>query len=347
MSQVTKIKIQIKPKVSQSTSITGKLTHVDLFAGTGAFSLGLKNLVDTIYANDIFTPSKLIYDQNFALGGSNKLVLGDITLIDIKQIPKCDILTAGIICQPFSVAGKQKGFSDDRSVVYWKLFEILNINRPPIVIIENVKNLLHHDDGDSFNLIIQELEKLDYKVKYKLFNTADVTGIPQHRERVFIAGFQNNMLYQAFDLDLKQVPKRPLSDFLEVSIPSKYYYNDTSNIHTIVRNQVVKHDTVYQFRRTHVRENKSGECPTLTANMGTGGHNVPLILDNVGVRKLTPRECFNLQGFPSSYNLSGISDANLYKLAGNAITVTIIELIAQKLIKALSDLNQNKIQLTV
>ena len=103
----------------------------------------------------------------------------------------------------------------------------------------------------------------------------------------------------------------------------------------MVKNNVVKKDTVYQYRRIYVRENKSSECPTLTANMGSGGHNVPLILDDKGVRKFTPRECFNLQGIPLSYNLLKLADCNLYKLAGNAVSVPVVEIIANRLIPLL------------
>jgi DNA (cytosine-5)-methyltransferase 1 len=100
----------------------------------------------------------------------------------------------------------------------------------------------------------------------------------------------------------------------------------------LVKKDVVKQNTIYQYRRVYVRENKSNECPTLTANMGTGGHNVPLVLDNKGIRKLTPRECFNFQGFPESYTLPKLSDASLYKLAGNAVSVPVVKLIADRLL---------------
>jgi DNA (cytosine-5)-methyltransferase 1 len=119
------------------------------------------------------------------------------------------------------------------------------------------------------------------------------------------------------------------------TIDKKYYYTEKSKTWDLVKENITKKDTIYQYRRVYVRENKSNECPTLTANMGTGGHNVPLILDDVGIRKLTPRECFNFQGFPSSYKLPNISDTNLYKLAGNAVSVPVVELIAQRLLPLL------------
>jgi DNA (cytosine-5)-methyltransferase 1 len=118
----------------------------------------------------------------------------------------------------------------------------------------------------------------------------------------------------------------------EKNIPDKYYYKNTSAIWSKLEENVINKNTIYQYRRVYVRENKSCECPTLTANMGSGGHNVPLILDDKGIRKLTPRECFNFQGFPASYVLPGMADSHLYKLSGNAVSVPVVKLIAERLI---------------
>ena len=128
-----------------------------------------------------------------------------------------------------------------------------------------------------------------------------------------------------------------MNHFLESNIPTKYYYTDKSTTWNLVKSSVVKKNTFYQYRRVYVRENKSGECPTLTANMGGGGHNVPIILDDKGIRKLTPRECFNLQGFPLSYKLPNLSDSNLYKLAGNAVSLPVVSLIANRIIPLLQE----------
>jgi DNA (cytosine-5)-methyltransferase 1 len=138
-------------------------------------------------------------------------------------------------------------------------------------------------------------------------------------------------------LEFQQKDKLTISDFLEKEVDDKYYYKETSSTWNLLKENVIKEDTVYQYRRVYVRENKSKECPTLTANMGTGGHNVPIILDKKGIRKLTPRECFNFQGFPISYNLPPISDGKLYKLAGNAVSVPVVQLIADRLIPLLME----------
>ena len=202
---------------------------------------------------------------------------------------------------------------------------------------ENVKNLVSHDENKTFNTIKTNIENRGYYICHKILNTAEITGIPQHRERIYIVCIKSKKVFDKFTLDFPKIEKRKISEFLEESIPSKYYYTDKSSTWDLVKNNVVKKNTVYQYRRVYVRENKSNECPTLTANMGSGGHNVPLILDEKGIRKLTPRECFNLQGFPSSYKLPVMSDSNLYKLAGNAVSVPVVQLIANRIIPLLQE----------
>jgi len=177
------------------------------------------------------------------------------------------------------------------------------------------------------------LEKLGYLIKFNILDTCKLTGIPQHRERIYIVGFLDKSHYNKFDFNFAPKEIRPICEFLEKDIPSKYYYDSSSKIYEKLKENMVKPGTFYQYRRTLVRENKSGVCPTLTANMGTGGHNVPLLLDGDKIRKLTPRECFNFQGFPRDYNLNNLSDAKLYQLAGNAITANVLDLIVKKILE--------------
>jgi len=294
---------------------------IDLFAGTGAFSLAFGN---TVFANDMAPPSKTIYDANF----SHKLTLKDLNDIRLEDIPPHDILTGGFPCQPFSIAGHREGFDDKRSNVFWKILEILEHHHPKCIVLENVKNLMSHDDKKTFGVIKEQLESKGYHLHYKVLNTAEITGIPHHRERIYIVGLLSDA---PFSLDFPKLQKRHISEFLEQNIPDKYYYTATSSTWPLVSTNVTKKNTIYQYRRVYVRENKSGECPTLTANMGTGGHNVPIILDDKGIRKLTPRECFNLQGFPSTYILPPLADSKLYTLAGNAVSVPVVQLIAERL----------------
>jgi DNA (cytosine-5)-methyltransferase 1 len=308
------------------------LKMIDLFAGTGAFSYAFEKTgkVECVFSNDSALWSKEIYDLNF----THKLTLGNLNDIKTENIPAHDILTGGFPCQPFSIAGKQEGFQDERSNVFWKILSIIDFHNPSYVILENVKNLVSHDDGKTFEIIKNNLTQRGYYLCFKVLDTAEITGIPQHRERIYIVCMKSKEVYSKFSLDFPNIPKAQIVSLLEseADVPSKYYYTSRSTTWELVKNNVTKQNTVYQYRRVYVRENKSNECPTLTANMGTGGHNVPLILDSKGIRKLTPRECFNFQGFPSSYILPTISDTNLYKLAGNAVSVPVVELIVRRLI---------------
>lgn len=328
------IEIMIKNEIKV---VKDYITLVDLFSGTGAFSYAFDKTrkVKTIFSNDILDSSKEIFNLN------NEIELTKKDLLDLNDddIPKSFILTAGFPCQPFSIAGLQKGFKDERSNVFWKILSIIENNNPEIIILENVKNLQSHDNGNTFKIIIENLEKLDYYIKYSILNTSKITGIPQNRERIYIIGFKNKFMYDNFNFNFPEIKLNEISQYLEKDIPDKYYYNNSTVIYDELKKNINKHistNTIYQYRRYYVRENKNNVCPTLTSNMGSGGHNIPIILDDKGIRKLTPRECFNLQGFPNDYKLPLLSDSKLYSLAGNAVSIPVVSLIADELLKNIS-----------
>lgn len=316
-----------------------KLKLVEFCAGTGAFSLAFKeNNVKVVYANDFDKNSEKIFNENNDI----KLVCKDIHEIKEEEIPKHDILTAGFPCQAFSIAGKQLGFDDERSNVFWKLIKIIKYHKPKVVIFENVKNLKNHDEGKTFKVIEDEIKKLKYYYKYKILNTCNVSNIPQNRERIYIVCFRNKEHCDKFEFPIEEDSKLrlELKNILDKNVNDKYYYKDTLKVYNEINNNVIKNistNTIYQYRRYYVRENKNGICPTLTANMGSGGHNVPLIRDNKGVRKLTPKECFKLQGFPDNYKLPKISDSGLYKLAGNAVSVPVVKKIVKNIINIVNN----------
>jgi len=328
--------VRLLPSTS-SSSPSDPLRTIDLFAGTGAFTLAFQGTgrARCVFANDMVSASKSAYDLNQE--GGHALTLQNLHDVATESIPAHDLLTGGFPCQPFSIAGKREGFEDKRSNVFWKILDILDHHRPACIVLENVKNLVTHDEGRTFETITTHLKDRGYHLRYKVLNTAKITGVPQHRERIYIVGLRSKEAFDRFTLDFPDVPKRPVAEFLERDVPAKYYYGPASNAWDLLRGHIVKQNTLYQFRRVYVRENKSHECPTLTANMGTGGHNVPLILDDRGIRKLTPRECFRFQGFPDSYQLPALSDSHLYKLAGNAVSVPVVRLIAERLVGLIAE----------
>ena len=310
-----------------------KIKFIDLFSGTGAFTLVLEknDKFKCVFTNDMMECSKKIYTLNNPL---HKFTLEDLNKINTCDIPTHDLLCGGFPCQPFSIAGEKKGFEDKRANVFWKIIEILEKYKPQIIILENVKNLKSHDKGKTYKIIEEKLQEIGYYIKTAILDTCKITNIPQHRERIYIVGFRNKEQFNKFNFEFEEKNKGKITDFLEKNIDDNYYYSDRFKVFDEINKSVTKNiseNILYQYRRYYIRENKSNCCPTLTANMGSGGHNVPLLKDDKGIRKLTPRECFNLQGFPSNYKLPNICDSLLYKLAGNAVSVPVIELIVKKL----------------
>lgn len=268
--------------------------------------------------------------------------MGDITLKSTqKQIPeKFDILCAGFPCQAFSIAGYQKGFEDTRGTLFFEIITITKAHKPKVIFLENVKNLKNHDKGRTFQVIKQSLEGLGYFVYDEILNSATHANIPQNRERIFIVAFHKKQVknYQDFTFPKPIKLTKTIHDCLDsIKQDDIFYYTPKSQYYQWLKESVIKKDTIYQLRRIYVRENKSNLCPTLTANMGTGGHNVPIIKDNFGIRKLTPRECFNFQGYPKTFKLPDLPNSKLYTQAGNSITLPLVKRIAKEILSVLND----------
>ena len=313
-----------------------KVRVASMFAGIGGICLGFKKAgAEIVWANEIDKYACCTYRENF---GNDYLVEDDIMNVDANSIPDIDILTAGFPCQPFSIAGYQKGFEDDRGNLFFEVLRVIKAKKPKVIFLENVKNLVTHDDRHTFGVITDRLKNEGYYLKYDVLNSCKYGNVPQNRERIYIVGFLDEKKRDKFkfpdeiDLSVK------ISDILNINnrVDDKYYYTEKSKYYDMIKEGIVKFNTIYQLRRIYIRENKAGVCPTLTANMGTGGHNVPLIRDNYGYRKLTPRECLLFQGFPGDYKIPiNMSDGRVYKQAGNAVTVTVIERIATNILELL------------
>lgn len=307
---------------------------IDLFAGVGGIRIGFENAgFKTIFSNDFDEQCKKTYNLNFPIA---KMVVEDIRKIEIEDLPEFDFLLAGFPCQAFSIAGYRQGFKDTkgRGNLFFDIARIIDARKPEGFLLENVKNLKSHDNGRTFEIIEETLKNLGYHVKSKILNTMEYGNLPQNRERIYIVGFKNKDYYDKFEFPKQVKLTKKIADLLEKDVPEKYYYNGKA-LYEKLKGFVTREGTVYQWRRQYVRENKSGVCPTLTANMGTGGHNVPIIKDRKGIRKLTPFECFRIQGFHKEYILPDISDSSLYKQAGNSVSIPVIEAIAKQMMKAM------------
>ncbi|WP_126652984.1 DNA (cytosine-5-)-methyltransferase [Chryseobacterium aureum] len=314
-----------------------KFTAGSLYAGVGGICLGFKrSKFDILWANEYDKNACITYRENF----SHKLYENDIISFNIHKLKKVDVLTAGFPCQPFSVAGYRKGFTDDRGNHFFRIMEIVDLIRPKVVFLENVKNLVGHDHGNTFKVIKESLEDRGYTFDAKVLNTKDYGDIPHNRERIFMVCFDKNILQFPdefkFEFPKKDPLKRKIKDLIiHEQVDGKFYYGKDKYMYHMLEETMAKEDTIYQFRRQYVRENKSNVCPTLTANMGTGGHNVPMIKTGFGFRKLTPRECFRFQGFPDDFKLPEIANSHLYKQAGNSVSVPVIQRLAEKIFDVL------------
>ena len=313
-------------------------SFIDLFAGVGGFRLALQELGgECFFSSEINPDSAKTYELNFG-----EKPFGDITTDITKNfIPKkFDILCAGFPCQPFSIAGYQKGFTDTRGTLFFEIEKIIEKHKPKVVFLENVKNLASHDKGRTLKIIIDCLEKkLNYQVFFKVLNSATHADIPQNRERIFIVCFDNTKFKNK--VNFKFPAETPLKNNIENFIFQKkqdqiYYYSSSHQYYKILNESINSMNTIYQWRRVYLRENKKNLCPTLTANMGTGGHNVPIIRDKFGIRKLTPKECFAFQGFPiNEFLFPQISNSKLYFQAGNSVTMPLIKKIGIEILKVL------------
>lgn len=315
-----------------------KIKHfktLDLFAGIGGIRIGFEKAgFKTAFSNDFEKSCKATYDLNFK---ESKLVVEDIRKISVDDLPEFDFLLGGFPCQAFSIAGYRHGFEDKkgRGNLFFDIARIIDERRPEGFLLENVKNLKSHDNGRTFKIILETLEQFGYHLKAKVLNSMEYGGVPQNRERIYIVGFKNKEYADRFEFPEKIDLTIKIDDILEKNAPEKYYYNGKP-LYKKLKDFIKEKGRVYQWRRQYVRENKKGVCPTLTANMGMGGHNVPIIKDDKGIRKLMPIECARIQGFPRSYKLpNNMADSTLYKQLGNSVTVTVLERIAKKMMRAI------------
>ena len=328
------------------------LKMIDLFSGIGSFRLAFESFgVDCVFSAD--------FDKNVAKAykhAYSENPYRDINEIDINSIPDYDILTAGFPCQPFSVAGHRLGFQDPRAQATFKTFEIIQRTKPKAFVLENVKGLnkkIGNDTESPLTKIINLLTPFGYHVEANLYNANYYSHTPQNRERYFIIGIRHDVYNnKPLSLSLLQGLPKSFKTILEPqeNISTKYFYHKDNkpNFNQELYTQLSSYeldpdfsDYVYQIRRKYIRKHTvKFRSPTLTKNMGTGGHNVPLIYDTrfSKWRKFTPRECFSLQDFPQDFPLlSSLSDSTLYGIAGNSIPFNLTTRIAKITLSAIQE----------
>lgn len=301
-----------------------KLRIIDLFAGIGGIRLGFEKIgAECVFSSEWDKHAQDMYEENYG-----ERPFGDINDINPKDIPDHDFLLAGFPCQPFSIAGKQLGFADTRGTLFFNIEKILEEKKPYGFLLENVSRLVTHDKGRTFKIIIDRLESLGYTVYHKVLNTIDY-GLPQLRKRIYIVGFKDKIHFQFPKPD---GTKLTLEDILEPEkdIPSNYYVSEEIKKKRLSK---VKPNAPYP---SIWHENIGGNISALphSCALRAGGSYNYLLVN--GERRLTGREMLRLQGFPDTFKIN-VAYTQVRKIAGNSVTVKVIELIAKQVQKAIEN----------
>lgn len=332
-------------KKKQIPVLKSQFTFIDLFAGIGGMRLAYENVGGRcVYSNEWNKYSQQTYYANFG-----EQPEGDITKVDAKTIPDHDILVAGFPCQPFSIAGVSKkislgrktGFEDKtQGTLFFDVCRILKEKRPKAFMLENVKNLKSHDKGRTFKTILESLDELKYKVFFAVLDGQNF--VPQHRERIIIVGFDMEIYGDdiEFDFDITPVnPKPVMRDILEKKVDDKYTLSD--NLWTYLQNYAAKHRAAGNGFGYGIAP-LDGVSRTISARYHKDGSEILIAQKGKNPRRLTPRECARLQGFPESFVIP-VSDTQAYRQFGNSVVVPLIENVAKLIVEKI-DLLESDVQ---
>lgn len=301
-----------------------------LFSGIGGIDLGFKQAgFNVVWANEIDKDACKTYRLNFP---STTLIENDIRTVDANALPKVDIITAGFPCQSFSVCGNQKGFCDNRGNLFFEIMRIVDTVIPKMIFLENVANLVNHDNGRTFNTIHNELVTRGYYIRYLIADACDY-GIPQHRTRTYLLAFQDVIQCEMYHFPEKKELKQHVFDIIDKSkkADDNFYLPKNSPQHLKMLKAINDENQIYRFSDYGIQSGKDGISFTLKANMGTWYDRVPIIKDNYGIRKITPYECLALMGFPKSFKFADIPLKSAYKQIGNSVCVPLIAKISERL----------------
>lgn len=311
-------------------------TFIDLFAGIGGIRIPFQELGGKcIFSSEWDNFAQKTYRVNYG-----EIPSGDITKIEASIIPDFDILLAGFPCQPFSQAGLKKGFSDTRGTLFFDIERIIAEKRPKAFFLENVKQLQTHDKGNTLRVIIEHLKKLNYTVDYKVLRAADF-GVPQNRERLYIVGFNKDIFKISknfsFEYPKPIYQKTKLGDILEKNVDEKYTISDKLYEGHLRRKQ--EHLAKGNGFGFSLFNENSPYTNTISARYYKDGSEILIEQKNKNPRKLTPRECARLQGFPECFIIP-VSDTQAYKQFGNSVAVPVIRAIAKQIVKTLNSFKQ-------
>jgi len=347
-----------------------------LYSGIGGFEIGIQNVIgkenlDIIFSSEIDDYAAKSYELYFKHKSS-----GDITKIDEKSIPGHDILTAGFPCQAFSIAGNRKGFEDTRGTLFFDVVRVLKEKQPKIFILENVKGLISHDKskgkykskinkkynntksskciGQTLKIMEDILLELDYNVFWEILNTKDY-GLPQNRERIYFVGFRKDLNITEFTYPKKINYKTKLKDVLENNVELNFYLNDEyqerfiKSLNNEKLQKKIPKTGVYEVVGTTVNPEAKGtnsrhwvyNIDKIISTIDATTYKQPkqILIDNK-IRKLTPKECWRLQGFPNEYYdlvAKEISNTQLYKQAGNAVSTNVVSELYKQILKYLGN----------
>ncbi|MDR3186412.1 MAG: DNA cytosine methyltransferase [Christensenellaceae bacterium] len=328
-----------------------KYKAVDLFAGIGGIRLGFENAfgaeIETVFVCEWDEMAKRTYKFNFG----DVPIAGDITQIDEMEVPSFDICLAGFPCQAFSLAGQRKGFNDDykglsRGTLFFDVVRICHYHKPKVIFCENVKGLSIHDKGRTFDILMGTLREIGYVVYTKVLNSRDF-GVPQNRERIYIVAFRSDIDSSTFEFPVPTDSSKRLRDIIERTPVSCKYYLSETYMETLIRHKQ-RHLAKGNGFGYEIRDLNDVAGALVCGGMGrernliidkrqeelTPKTHIKGEINKNGIRKMTPRECARLQGFPESYALV-LSDVHLYKQFGNTVTIPVIEAIARKIFEVL------------
>ena len=321
-----------KNNSSESSSKWDEFTFIDLFAGIGGIRLGFESAGGKcVFSSEFDDDACKTYEANFGEYPS-----GDITKIEAKDIPDFDILLGGFPCQAFSIIGKKEGFANETcGTLFFDIERILKEKRPPAFMLENVRNLVAHDNGNTFKTIKSHLEALGYHVHAKVLNALDY-GVPQKRERIIIVGFLDNVAFN-FPEPTSLDKRAALSDILEENVDTKYYVREH------IRNSRLERLKDKNYPKPYIsHENMGGSVthhPYSSALRAGASANYILINDE---RRPTEREMLRIQGFPEDFKIV-VSYGKMKKQCGNSVAVPVIKAVARQMVKSLKDYERGKL----